>query len=75
MCSGDKLLDSLVNLVEQGVVQIQNVHTALSNGVVFLANENPAAIEEYGELVVRVGVLKFGVFLFLCHICRPLCIR
>ena len=55
-CGGDHLPHPSVDLVQDFVVQIHDVHHALPNGAVLPAKENTAAVEECGELVVCVCV-------------------
>ena len=66
---GDKRSDPLVNFVQYCLVQVHYVGTALSNRVLFLADKNVIAVEEYGELIISVRVCYFGALQLLCHIC------
>ena len=63
---GDELFDSPIDFIQNCVVQIHDVHTALSNGIVLATYKNPVAIEEHCKLVV--GICKFSVPQFPCHI-------
>ena len=64
---GNEQPDALVDLAQACLVQVHDVHAALSYRIIFLPYEHPVAVEEYGELVVGVGVIQFDPQLFLCH--------
>ena len=67
----DEQSDASVDLVQDRLVQVHDVHAALPYGVVLPAYEHPVAVEEYGELVVGVSVVQFDACQFLCHNCLP----
>ena len=67
----NKFSDPLIDLAENGLVQIQNVHAALPYGVFLAANKNLVAVKEHDELIICVGELSFNALHFLCYAAAP----
>ena len=72
LCSRDKRLDASVNPIQDRLIQVHDVHTALTDWAVLFPDKDMISVKEHSELVVgvRIGELHaLTLLLHMVHLC------